>query len=231
MTFADAVIAAAGDLFRKQVLVWVLATALVAAAVLVAFWSALGYWLLPLSTGFAWLDDFLVDYVLLGVGAVVAATVTALLFPALVTTCAGLFTDRIAAAVEQAHYPDVTAHDIGPLAGIAAGLRLIVATVVVTVVVVSPLWLLFAGTPVWLPLWFVILGYLLGREYFDTAAERRCPADQVPKLRRARFLEMWAAGILIACAFAIPFLALFAWSFGTALMVHVVQRGMSSDGG
>ena len=222
--------AAVRDLFRRQVLVWVLANALVAAAAVAAFWWALAYWLLPISTGIGWLDELLVDYLVFGVGAALAALITALLFPAIVTTFAGLFTDRIASVVERAHYPELTARDLGVLAGVASGLRLIGVTVAVTVLMVFPLWLLFAGTPVWLPLWFVVLGYLLGREYFDAAAARRCSLDQVAALRRARFLEMWAAGLLIAGAFTVPFSALFAPSFGTALMVHVVERGLSRHG-
>ena len=222
--------AAVRDLLRRQVLVWVLANALVAAVAVAAFWWALAYWLLPISTGIGWLDELLVDYLVFGVGAALAALITALLFPALVTTFAGLFTDRIASVVERVHYPELTARDLGVLAGIASGLRLIGVTVAVTVLMVFPLWLLFAGTPVWLPLWFVFLGYLLGREYFDAAAARRCSLDQVAALRRARFLEMWAAGLLIAGAFTIPFSALFAPSFGTALMVHVVERGLSRHG-
>ena len=230
MTFGGAVAAAVRDLLRRQVLVWVLANALVAAVAIAAFWWALAYWLLPISTGIGWLDELLVDYLVFGVGAALAALITALLFPAIVTTFAGLFTDRIASVVERAHYPELTARDLGVLAGVASGLRLIGVTVAVTVLMVFPLWLLFAGTPIWLPLWFVVLGYLLGREYFDAAAARRCSLDQVAALRRARFLEMWAAGLLIAGAFTIPFSALFAPSFGTALMVHVVQRGLSRHG-
>ena len=230
MTFGGAVTAAARDLLRRQVLVWVLANALVAAVAVAAFWWALAYWLLPVSTGIAWLDDLLLDYLFFGVGAALAGLITALLFPAVVTTLAGLFTDRIAAVVERAHYPDAAARDLGVLAGIASGLRLIGVTVAVTVLMVFPLWLLFAGTPVWLPLWFVVLGYLLGREYFDAAAGRRCSLDRAAALRRARFLEMWAAGLLIAGAFAVPFSALFAPSFGTALMVHVVERGLARQG-
>lgn len=230
MTFGGAVVAAVRDLFRRQILVWVLATALVAAAAVAAFWSALAYWLLPCSTGIGWLDDLLVDYFVFGVGAAFALLITALLFPALVTTFAGLFTDRIAAVVEQAHYPHVVARDMGVWAGIGSGLRLIGVTAMVTVVMVFPLWLLFAGTPVWFPLWIVILGYLLGREYFDAVAGRRCSLDQAAALRRSRFLEMWGAGLLIAGAFTVPFSALFAPSFGTALMVHVVERGLSRHG-
>ncbi len=230
MTFGGAVAAAVRDLLRRQVLVWVLANALIAAVAVAAFWWALAYWLLPISTGIGWLDELLVDYLVFGVGAALAALITALLFPALVTTFAGLFTDRIASVVERAHYPELTARDLGVLAGIASGLRLIGVTVAVTVLMVFPLWLLFAGTPVWLPLWFVVLGYLLGREYFDAAAARRCSLDHVAALRRTRFLEIWAAGLLIAGAFTIPFSALFAPSFGTALMVHVVDRGLSRHG-
>ena len=230
MTFGGAVTAAVRDLLRRQVLVWVVANAFVAVVAVAAFWWALAYWLLPISTGIAWLDELLVDYLVFGVGAALAALITALLFPALVTTSAGLFTDRIASVVERAHYPDVAARDLGVLAGVASGLRLIGVTVAVTVLIVFPLWLLFAGTLVWFPLWFVLLGYLLGREYFDAAAGRRCSLDGVAVLRRTRFLEMWAAGLLIAGAFTIPFSALFAPSFGTALMVHVVERGLSREG-
>ena len=232
MTFGGAVVAACRDLFRRQVLVWVLATALVAAAAVAAFWSALAYWLLPFSTGIGWLDDLLVDYFVFGVGAALALLITALLFPALVTTFAGLFTDRIAAVVEWSRptIRHVVARDMGVWAGIGSGLRLIGVTAMVTVVMVFPLWLLFAGTPVWFPLWIVILGYLLGREYFDAVAGRRCSLDRAAALRRSRFLEMWGAGLLIAGAFMVPFSALFAPSFGTALMVHVVERGLSRHG-
>ncbi len=227
MTFGGAVVAAVRDLARRSVLTWVLVNALVAAAAVVAFWSALAYWLLPVSTGITWLDDWLTDYLLFGVGASLALPVTVLLFPALVTLLAGLFSDRIAGAVEQAHYPHVKARDLGVLSGIGSGLRLVGITAMVGLLVMAPLWLIFAGTPVWFVLWMGVLGYLLGREYFDAVAGRRCSLDLAAVLRRVRFLEVWVAGLLIAGAFMVPFFTLLAPSFGTALMVHVVDRGLS----
>ena len=67
-------------------------------------------------------------------------------------------------------------------------------------------------------------GWLLGREYFELAALRHLPPDQVQALRRRYRGRITAGGLLIALASMVPGVNLVAPLFGTAMMVHLFKR-------
>ena len=82
--------------------------------------------------------------------------------------------------------------------------------------------LLFAGAGA--VIFFVATAWLLGRVYFEFAALRFHPPDEVRALRRAHQGSLFAAGLFIAGFVSIPILNLATPLFGTALMVHVYKR-------
>src|SRR6185312_13189786 len=68
---------------------------------------------------------------------------------------------------------------------------------------------------------FLVNGYLLGREYFEFAAMRFREEAEAKALRRRNFGTVFLAGLVIAVFLAIPVLNLLTPLFAAALMVHL----------
>ena len=81
---------------------------------------------------------------------------------------------------------------------------------------------IFAG--VGLVAFFVLNGYLLGREYFELAAMRHMSAAEARDLFDRHWLEVFAAGAIVAALVAVPVLNLFAPLFATAYLTRVYKR-------
>jgi CysZ protein len=160
-----------------------------------------------------WLLDLL--------GGLVVLVLTWLLFPAVVTLIAGLFLERIAAAVEALDYPGRGPPRRQPIAAtIAAMLRLTALTVLLNLLAL-PIYLLVPGINLFL---FVALnGYLLGREYFEVVALRRLDIAATRALRNRFGGRVFLGGVVIAGLFALPVVNLVAPVIATAFMVHVFE--------
>jgi CysZ protein len=134
----------------------------------------------------------------------------------------GLFLDRVADAVEDKHYPHLPPADGAGLADT------LIATinmfgVLVAVNLLAVLAYIFAGP--FAPVLFLLLnGYLLGREFFMLAAERRMSRAHARMMRRDNATTVWFAGILMATPLAIPLVNLVIPVLGAATFTHLVHR-------
>ena len=70
---------------------------------------------------------------------------------------------------------------------------------------------------------FLVNGYLLGREYFEFAAMRFREEAEAKALRRRNFGTVFLAGLVIAAFLAVPILNLLTPLFAAALMVHIYK--------
>ena len=68
---------------------------------------------------------------------------------------------------------------------------------------------------------FVVNGYLLGREFFEFAAMRYRPETEAKALRRRHAGTVFLAGLVIAVFLAVPLLNLLTPLFAAAMMVHL----------
>ena len=169
-----------------------------------------------IHVGPAWLSFVLST--LVGLGLVVGAIVLA---PPAVSLAAGFYLDEIAAIVERSidsRGTPGTPLPFGP--ALALGLRFAVLSIAVNFVVL----VLTVFTGVGLAAFFVLNGYLIGREYFELAAMRRVSASEARDLFDRHWLEVFGAGVIVAALVAVPVLNLLAPLFATALMIRVVKR-------
>jgi len=134
----------------------------------------------------------------------------------------GLFLDRVADAVEDRHYPHLPpARNLGLGDTLIATVNLFGLLIAINVLAVIAY--LFAGPLA--PVVFVLLnGYLLGREFFMLAAERRMPRNDAKTLYRTNITTIWFAGILMAAPLAIPFVNLIIPVLGAATFTHIFHR-------
>jgi CysZ protein len=190
--------------------------------VLVLAWFALdrlaiGY----LGFGPPWLSTTLA--VIAGLGLFVGL---AFLVAPITSLTAGFFLDDIALMVEREIDPGGAPGRPIPF-GSAAVLALRFAGLSILVNLVA-LALLFAPG-INLFAFLAANGYLLGREYFELAAMRYRPFEDVRAMRRHFALRIFIAGLIIAGFVAVPALNLCTPLFATAFMARLHKR-LSANG-
>ena len=172
--------------------------------------------LFPMLSGYPWVITTLTW--VLGAGLFVGM---GFLLAPVTSVFAGVFLDEIAEEVEQTHYPQDPpgrALSISESIGITArflGLVLVGNFIALMLV-------LFLGLGV--VIFFLLNGYLLGREYFQFAALRHLSMAEVDTLRQKHGLEIFLAGLAIALVLSIPIVNFLTPLFAGALMVHVYKK-------
>lgn len=134
----------------------------------------------------------------------------------------GIFLDDVAEAVEQKHYPGLEPVGSIPLWDtLRDSTSLILVTVVVNLVALI---LLFFVGPLAPVLFWVVNGYLLGREFFQMAAMRREGREGANRLRARHQGQVWLAGTLMAVPLSVPLLNLLIPILGAATFTHMYHR-------
>jgi len=162
-----------------------------------------------------------VDTVLQFVASFLAVIVLIPLVHPVVTLVAGFFLETIAGRVEAEDYPaDPPGTDQPFLQSLIVALRFTLVLIVVNLLAL-PFYLL---PIVNVALFWVINGYLIGREYFELVALRHVPPPEAEVLRKRHRARIFLAGVVVALFTTVPILNLFAPLFGTTLMVHTYKR-------
>lgn len=183
------------------------------------FFSYLWGWFAPLLPNFpewaGWLG--LIAAIILGMG---LAFLLALLIAPITALIAGIFLDDIAELVEKKDFPDQEPGHALPL-----GRAMIVSVKFLIIVIIANILALFSffvpGLHVFV--FFIVNGYLLGREYFEFAAMRYLPEQDAKALRSQYSTTVFVAGLLITLFMAIPLLNLLTPLFAATMMVHLHQ--------
>lgn len=183
----------------------------------VALWSLIGWVLSETSISqIGWLEG-IIDVL----GGVATFALTWFLFPATVSAVIGLFLDQVAECVEKRHYPGLPTTNGLPVGeGIVMSLKFVGILIVLNILMLP---FLFLG-PVFPVVFYLVNGYLLGREYFELVASRRLSPKEVTKLRKERQGGVLAMGVIIAFSLTIPLVNLLMPVVATSAMVHLFER-------
>ncbi|TCU15900.1 sulfate transporter family protein [Rhizobium sullae] len=150
----------------------------------------------------------------------------ALLLSPVTALIAGLFLDDVAEVVEKRDYPEDipgTAMPLGP--AIASSLKFLGVVIVGNIVA---LFLLFIPG-VNLIAFFLVNGYLLGREFFEFAAMRFRSPEEARLFRAKHASTVFLGGLVIAAFLAVPFLNLLTPLFAAGMMVHLYKLMSQRD--
>ena len=139
---------------------------------------------------------------------------------------AGLFLDDIAEVIERENYPADPPGRAMPL-GEAITQSAQFMLVVIAGNVVALFLLLVPGINI--AAFFIVNGYLLGREFFEFAAMRFRPEAEAKALRRKYAGTVFLAGLVIAGFLAVPLLNLVTPLFAAAMMVHLHKMVAARD--
>lgn len=184
---------------------------------------ALLSWVLPGSFSLPWIGEIDLTGAMIGwVGLPVFLLLSAILMIPVATAFMGIFLDRVADAVEDRHYPGLRpARRIGLIEGLGDALRFLGVVVAVNLVALIAYLVL---TPIAPLLFWVVNGYLLGREYGQMVALRRHDAAGARAFRRANTGRLFLAGVVMAVPLTIPVINLLVPILGAASFTHLYHR-------
>ncbi len=166
--------------------------------------------------GAAWLDTTLE-----WVARFFAVVVLIPLVHPVISLVAGFFLERIAARVEAEDYPAAAPGRDQPFfQSLLIAIRFTLVLIFVNVIALP--FYLVPGLN--LALFWIVNGYLLGREYFELVALRHLDFASARTLRRGHGLRIFISGVVIAAFATVPFLNLLTPLFATAFMVHTSKR-------
>lgn len=166
---------------------------------------------LPAWTG--WLG--LIAAIIAGVG---LALGLALLIAPATAIVAGLFLDDVAEVVEKTDYPrDAPGKPVPVLRAVVLAVKFFGIVILGNLIA---LFLLFVPG-INIAAFFLVNGYLLGREFFEFAAMRFRSEQEAKDLRRRYAGTVFMAGLVIAAFLAVPILNLLTPLFAAAMMVHL----------
>lgn len=217
--------AALNDLFRPELRSVFFKTVGLTLLALIAFWFGIREvfdwlampWLDGLFTGWPDWTGWLGTVAAIVAGVALALGLALLVAPASAIV-AGFFLDDAAEIVERTGYPDEPAGTAVPALR-AMVLSLKFFGVVILGNIVALLLLLVPGVNI--AAFFIVNGYLLGREFFEFAAMRFRPEAEAKALRRSHAWTIFLAGLVIAAMLAVPIVNLATPLFAAALMVHL----------
>jgi CysZ protein len=185
---------------------------------LFALWAvleALLGWAIDIKA-YPWLNT--VISIITGVGLLIGL---AFLVAPVTSLFTGLFSDSIARAIEQVHYPhDPPGQDL-PLSeairdAVAFTALLILVNLIALLLLLVPVVNAFA--------FLAGNGYLLGRASFETAARRYLSREDSQKMRVANGGRVFLGGLVIAAIATVPLLNVITPLFATAFMLHFYKR-------
>ena len=147
---------------------------------------------------------------------------TFLLFPSVVSLTLGFFFDEIISSVEAKYYPGLPPRRHQSFGEVTAStLRFANITLLVNIVALPIYILLIFFPPMNLILFYVVNGYLTGREYFELVGLSRRQPVEVAMLRKCNRGRVQVAGMLIVFLMTIPLVNLLAPVIATVFMVHL----------
>ena len=150
--------------------------------------------------------------------AILIAPITALI--------AGVFLDDVAEVVEHEDYPDdPPGRALPALTSIWLAVKFL--GIVIAANLVALMLLIVPGINI--AAFFLVNGYLLGREYFEFAAMRHRPEAEAKALRSRHSTTIFLAGLVIAGFMAVPLLNLLTPLFAAAMMVHLHKMVARDD--
>ncbi|MEJ2029501.1 MAG: EI24 domain-containing protein [Maritimibacter sp.] len=208
--------------FRKVLFLGLGLTIALLAAATISFAWLVG-WFVPDSVSLPWIGDVTWLSSLASWATVLLMIVlSVVLMVPVAAAFTGIFLDDVAEAVEEVHYPGMTPVGSIPLTDtLRDSISLIAVTVGVNLIALI---LFFFVGPLAPMLFYVVNGYLLGREFFQMAAMRREGREGANQLRRRHAGQIWVAGTLMAVPLSVPLVNLLMPVIGAATFTHMYHR-------
>ena len=212
-----------------QIALWSLGLYIV--LIIAMFWGLdaadLGVWA---QRQLSWLPAEMVDIVATLVAILAFLALFWFSFIIVAQNVAAFYLDGVVGRVETIDYPGLPAAPGSSIANdVTAMLRFTVILLVLNVAAL-PFYILGLFIPfVTIAIFYLLNGYLFGREYAEVVLLRRMPQKEAKAWRVANRGRVWMAGALIAFAMTLPVLNFLGPVIAAAFMTHIFH-GKSRPG-
>jgi uncharacterized protein involved in cysteine biosynthesis len=147
------------------------------------------------------------------------------IYPTIIAAVLGFLLERVVEATEERYFPALPPAREQSLAEVAVYSVGFAALILALNVVVLPLYLV-PGLNV--PVYLILNGYLLGREYVELVLARRHRFGELGALRRRHKAQLWASGLVTALILLVPVVNLLAPVVGAAFATLRLHRAGAS---
>lgn len=191
--------------------------------------AALGDWV---HANLTWMPSWIVD----GLTVVIAALayIGLLWFGFIIVSqnIAAFYLDGVVARVEEIDYPGLPKARGSSIANDVTAMLRFTGVLLVLNIVALPFYLVgLFFPPVSIAIFYLLNGYLFGREYAEVVTLRRMPQTEARAWRKANGTRVWIAGALIAFAMTIPVLNFLGPVIAAAFMTHIYHASRRGGAG
>lgn len=201
------------------------ALVLTVVALALVFWAAvLGLgWVLPDTVTLPWIGPVgFLDSLAFWAAVAAMLVLSIVLMVPTAAAVVGFFLDDVVDAVEARHYPGLpAARELGFAQQVTDAVRFLGLVVVANIAALAIYFLVPPLAPV---IFWLVNGFLLGREYFQLVAMRRLSREEASAIGRRHFWRVWVAGTAMAIPLSVPILNLVVPILGVAVFTHQVHR-------
>lgn len=180
-------------------------------------WTTPDVLTLPWIGEVTWVDDLVS-----GASIILMLILSMFLMVPVASAFTSIFLDEVAQAVEDRHYPHLPAVPRVPFTEVLQDGLNFLALLIVANLLALVLYVFF--TPLAPLIFWLLNGFLLGREFFQLVAMRRIGKAGAKVMRRQYTLQIWAAGALMAVPLSIPIVNLLIPVLGAATFTHLYHR-------
>ncbi len=202
-----------------------------AIAAFVLLWVVSGWAVAQIPWGsIPFIGEYLADFegtadtvaVVTATGAVMGLSL--FLFPAVSTAIISLFLDSVCEAVEEKHYPNLgPARPQGIVEAVIQALKFLGLVIAINIVVFPFYLILFFAFGFGAILYYIVNGYLIGREFYELVAVRRLTPDDMRSLYKNYKGRITLFGVVFVFLMNVPILNLVAPVLAAAAMVHFFE--------
>ena len=166
----------------------------------------------------SWLFNKLTGYL----SGLIVVALSIVLFPLLVPIILVFFLDNIAASVEEKHYKNVRVIRKQTLIeAMRISVKFSVLSILINILA-CPIYILFFFLgPINMIIFYMLNGYLFGREYFELVTYRRLDPDMINQLKKSKKNQVFIFGVITTFLTTLPIINLIAPVLGVATMVHL----------
>lgn len=191
--------------------------------------AALGDWV---HANLTWMPSWIVD----GLTVVIAALayIGLLWFGFIIVSqnIAAFYLDGVVARVEEIDYPGLPKARGSSIANDVTAMLRFTGVLLVLNIVALPFYLVgLFFPPVSIAIFYLLNGYLFGREYAEVVTLRRMPQAEARAWRKANGTRVWIAGAVIAFAMTIPVLNFLGPVIAAAFMTHIYHASRRGGAG
>ena len=223
--FSLAVVQLFDKSFQKMLWISIVASTIT----FLVFWLFVGYTLLEtelFSTGwFYGIFDWIFIKITNIFGSILIFVLTWFLFPSIVTLIVTFFLEKVIDAVEEKHYPNLS--KTRPQSMLEIGsitIKFMILSITLNLLVIPFYLIFFFLGPLNLFIFYILNGYLLGKEYFELVAYRRLEPNKANDLFKRYRINVFSVGLISALLMTIPLVNMAAPIISVAAMVHLIQK-------